>query len=107
MKNITIRLAKNPEKERPYTIRLYFADPEDLLSNNRVFNISIQGKQVLKNLDIIKETGASYKTLVKEFKNILIKDNLNVEFNPSDILNKNAPIISGIEIFTEEIDNLQ
>ena len=107
MKNITIRLAKKSGKERSYTVRLYFADPEDLLPNNRVFNISIQGKQVLKNLDIIKETGASYKTLVKEFKNILIKDNLNVEFNPSDILNKNAPIISGIEIFTEEIDNLK
>jgi len=107
MKNITIRLANKSEKERSYTVRLYFADPEDLQPNNRVFDISIQGKQVLKNLDIIKETGASYKTLVKEFKNILIKDNLNVEFNPSDILNNNVPIISGIEIFTEEIDKME
>ena len=53
MKNVTIRLAKKSEKERSYTVRLHFADPEDLLPNNRVFNVSIQGKQVLKNLDIM------------------------------------------------------
>jgi len=102
IKNISVKLSNNFEKERLYTVRLYFADPEDLQLNSRVFDVSIQGKYVLENFNIIKETGAPYKIIIKEFKNIRAKDDLHIAFNPSNAKNNNAPVICGIEVLAED-----
>jgi len=86
-------------KERPYTIRLYFSEPDNLEPGQRVFNIYIQGIKALRNFDIVKESGGINRAIVKEFKGIPVKKELDLMLEPS---NKNSvPIISGIEILAE------
>jgi hypothetical protein len=101
LESLTITLLKKSEKSFPYTVRLYFAEPELAGPDNRVFNVSIQGEVMLKNFDIIREAGTKYRAITKEFKKIMIKDDLNIKFSPGNNLNNNAPIICGIEIIAE------
>jgi len=81
-----------------YTIRLHFAETFAPGKNRRVFDVFIQDKKVLKNLDIFAEVGMN-SALVKEFKNIKVTDEqLTITFSPAvgmDIME-----INGIEIIS-------
>ncbi|MBA2391601.1 MAG: adenylyl cyclase [Ktedonobacteraceae bacterium] len=50
-----------------YTVRLHFAEEYWTKAGQRVFNVSINGQQVLTNFDIVATTGAEYKAVVKQF----------------------------------------
>ncbi|MFC1498155.1 PQQ-binding-like beta-propeller repeat protein [Verrucomicrobiota bacterium] len=104
-------VAKEPEKvsakdkvrivqgaEGSYTIRLYFAESENKQSGERVFDVSIQGQTVLKDLDIAKETGGQWKELIKEFKNVQLKDDLRISLTPKE---GSETLLSGVEIIRE------
>ncbi|HGJ64093.1 TPA: hypothetical protein ENS27_01745 [bacterium] len=98
------KLASNDKQsqiqERPYTIRLYFAEPDDVKLGQRKFDIAIQGKKVIENFDIVDESGSQDSPIIKEFKGIMVKDNLTIDFIPSKD-SKNAQLICGIEIKAE------
>ncbi len=82
---------------KPHTIRLYFAEMEGKKNGERIFDIDAQGKNVLKNFDVIKEAGAPKKEVMKEFKNIEIANVLKLTFNAQ----KEDAMLSGIEIVGE------
>jgi len=88
------------EQPRPYTIRLYFAEIDECEIDQRVFNVSLQDRQVLKNFDIIKDAGGANRTVVKEFKGINVKDDLRISLTPVDA-EKAGPLLCGIEIIAE------
>ena len=88
-------------QERPYTVRLYIAEPDEINPGQRVFDISIQGQEVLENFDIVRETGGPNRPIVKEFNGILVKDNLVVDFTPSNNDKTNILLICGIEVLAE------
>ena len=50
-----------------YTVRLHFAETYWTAAGSRVFNVSINGNQVLTNFDIIAATGAANKAVVQQF----------------------------------------
>lgn len=50
-----------------YTVRLHFAEEYWTRAGQRVFNVSINGQQVLTNFDILATTGAEYKAVVEQF----------------------------------------
>jgi hypothetical protein len=50
-----------------YTVRLHFAEIYWSSAGQRVFNVSINGQQVLSNFDIYAAAGGKYKAIVKEF----------------------------------------
>jgi hypothetical protein len=50
-----------------YLVRLHFAENWVSGVGQRVFNVSINGTQVLTNFDIIAAAGAEFKAIVKEF----------------------------------------
>ncbi|MBT3198595.1 MAG: PQQ-binding-like beta-propeller repeat protein [Phycisphaerales bacterium] len=89
-----------PRKIKPikpcpsYTVRLYFASPD---TTKRVFSVSLQGHQVLKNLDVATEAGGPMHGLVKEFKNIGVQRDLIISLTPS----KGEPILSGVELIAD------
>jgi hypothetical protein len=85
---------------QPYTVRLYFAEPKDLKSGRRIFHVSLQGRQVLKNFDVAREAGTTNRCVVKEFNRILIKDDLKISLAPAAAQNV-SPVLSGIEIIAE------
>ena len=50
-----------------YTVRLHFAETYWTAAGSRVFNVTINGQQVLTNFDIIAAAGAEYKAVVEQF----------------------------------------
>ncbi|HXE10780.1 MAG TPA: malectin domain-containing carbohydrate-binding protein, partial [Bryobacteraceae bacterium] len=49
-----------------YLVRMHFADDQSRNAGNRVFNVVINGKLVLKNFDIYAATGGRLRAIVKE-----------------------------------------
>ena len=52
---------------KTYTVRLHFAETYWTAAGQRIFNVSINGKQVLSNFDIIAAAGAANKATVQQF----------------------------------------
>src|SRR6185437_10837286 len=50
-----------------YTVRLHFAEEYWTTAGSRIFNVSINGQQVLTNFDILATAGAQYKAVVEQF----------------------------------------
>ena len=50
-----------------YTIRLHFAEEYWTTAGSRIFNVSIDGTQVLTNFDIFATAGGEYKAVVEQF----------------------------------------
>jgi len=50
-----------------YQVRLHFAEIYWTTTNQRVFNVAINGTQVLSNFDIIKVTGSNYTATIQQF----------------------------------------
>src|SRR5260370_96266 len=50
-----------------YTVRLHFAEEYWTTAGSRTFNVTINGKQVLTNFDILATAGAEYKAVVEQF----------------------------------------
>jgi hypothetical protein len=48
-------------------VRLHLAETYWSEVGKRVFNVSINGAEVLKNFDILAETGAKNKAMLREF----------------------------------------
>jgi len=82
------------QEEHTYTVKLFFAEPDNLQTGERIFDVALQGEKVIEQFDIAAETGGPKRTITKEFKNIKVKDELKVDFTGI----KNKPVISGIEI---------
>jgi predicted alpha/beta superfamily hydrolase len=83
-----------------YTVRLHFAETYDGIGGpgERVFSVSLQGKEVLKDLDPFQVAGGALKPVVKEFKGVSVENGqLVIGFTP----NVENPQICGIEILAE------
>ena len=55
------------EPGRDYLVRLHFAEIYHSSTGSRVFDVSINGEQVLNDYDIYAETGARYAAVVHEY----------------------------------------
>jgi len=82
---------------RKYTVRLYFAEPDKLDLGQRVFSVALQGREVLKEFDIVKEAGGPMRGVVKEFKGVEVEEELKLEFSPKS----GEPLICGVEMIAE------
>ena len=98
VRQIEATVAEGEKKKRPYTVRLYFAEPDGAEKGQRVFNVSLQGKRVLANFDIVAEAGGKWRGVVKEFNGVVIKDALKIELKPKGDL---EPVLCGVEIVQE------
>ena len=99
---IVITLAENAGDSYSYTIKLYFSEIEDAKAETRVFNVDIQGKNVLKNFNISKKAGGVNKLFVKTVEGVSVKDKLIIKLSSanSGIL----PLLSGIEIIEMNLE---
>lgn len=80
-----------------YTLHLHFAETYDGITDagQRVFTVEVEGKPVLKDLDVYKEAGGFAKPCVKKVTDVEVTDGtIDIEFVP-DIQN---PEINGIEV---------
>jgi len=100
------------QKPATYTVSLGFnALPGDR-QGQRVFDIKLQGRLVLKNFDILQTAGGtppggnpkSNKAVVKEFKSIRVENVLALELvpTPANPQADQAPVINFIEVIKED-----
>jgi len=81
-----------------YTVRLHFVEPDlAAVPGRRVFGIALQGKDVLGELDVVKEAGGPRRAIVRQFRGIPAADTLTVTLKPKAGL----PVLCGIEIVAE------
>ena len=98
---------KTPSSQKPplaaaaYTVRLYFAEPEDLLPGERVFDVALQRKAVLKNFDIVARTGRPLRGLVREFNRVMVRGALEITLARAKDA-KYGPVLCGVEMILEE-----
>ncbi|HIO77970.1 TPA: hypothetical protein EYG59_05215 [Candidatus Poribacteria bacterium] len=90
------------QEPRVYKVSLFFAETTSLDVGERVFDVYLQDKLVLKNFDIVRESGNQNSSVVKTFKNIQIKSDLKIMFSPV----KGQPVLCGVEIISDELDKL-
>jgi hypothetical protein len=77
---------------------LYFAEPENIRSGDRLFDVSLQGEKVLQDLDIAGEAGGPRRVIAKQFSRVEVDGSLRIDFAGGD----KPPVISGIEIVMDE-----
>jgi hypothetical protein len=94
---ITVTLGKDISYDAPYTVRLVFAELQGQKPGQRVFDVSVQGKGVLKSFDIAATAGGAHRVVVKTVKGVRAGTDLSVTLTPR----KGVPLISGLEIVEE------
>ena len=85
----------------PYTVRLHFAEPEELAAGERAFSVTLQGKPVLENFDVVTAAGGARRGVVKEFKGVVIAKDLKITFTRAAGA-KAGPVLSGVELIAEK-----
>jgi outer membrane protein assembly factor BamB len=97
----TLALGSAQSPPRKYTVRLCFSEPEDLAPGQRRFDVTMQGKPVLRNFDIAKEARGPNKSLIKEFKNVNAHEELKILFKPAPgAIAK--PLLCGVQVVLEK-----
>jgi outer membrane protein assembly factor BamB len=94
IRELVVTLDGQAREDRAYTVRLHFAEPDDVEPGERVFGVSLQGKEVLRDFDVVREAGGPRRTLIKEFSPVLAKKELKIALKSG----RGAPVLSGIQI---------
>jgi len=89
------KLTVETEDDGPYTLKLYFLEPDDLAVGKRVFDVIVQGRAALPRFDIVKEAGAPRKGIVRELTVEPRDDEVVIELSPSGEL---PAVLSGVEL---------
>ncbi len=94
----------DPEHAEPrsFTVRLVFAEPEDLKPAQRVFDVAIEGRVVLKDFDVAHEAGGPRRSLIKTFAGVVARGKLTVRLTPAAQAVVRSPILCGIEIIADK-----
>ena len=100
LRELKLKLTKG--EARRYTVRLYFAEPDDIQVGQRIFDVELQGRRVEGNLDILKEAGSPWRTLVKEFKDVEVRGELLLRLTPARNATVRTTILCGLEVVAED-----
>jgi hypothetical protein len=83
-----------------YTVRLHFAELTCNKPGERIFDVKINGKTVLKDFDIYQAAGGKDKAVVKEFTGVIPDADGLIDIDPVANRGMKEPsMINGIEIF--------
>jgi hypothetical protein len=98
VEGVAIKLLPEEVPDRYYTVRLHFAEPDEVKGGERVFDVIVQGRRVLDHFDIVKAAGGPHKAVVKEIRGVRVNDELRLSFRPSG---KRPAVLCGIEVVEE------
>jgi len=89
-------------KAGSYAVCLVFAEPGKKKAGERVFNVRVQGKGLLENFDVAKESGGSMRAVTKTRGNVAVGEDgrLLVELEAK----AGIPILSGIELVRDGLE---
>lgn len=100
VETVTVGLSAG-EAGRTYTVRLHFLEPDRLKAGQRVFDVALQGREVLKAFDVAREAGGPNRSVVKEFRGVGVTDELIVTFRPSANAEVRSAVLCGVEVRAE------
>ena len=83
--------------EQTHTVRLYFVEPSELKPGERIFSVSLQGQEVLKEFDIAAAAGGPMKGVIKEFRGVKAGNSLAIALTAKE----STPAICGVEVLNE------
>lgn len=86
------------QKEDTFTVRLYFAALETDKPGQRVFDVQLQGKTVLKGFDPVMACGGVNKAHVAEFERVPVSGSLVLDLVSNATEPDQMPVLSGIEV---------
>jgi len=92
-----IRIPLGGATPRAYRLTLYFVEPRGLASEQRVFDVDVQGHTVLAQLDVAKEAGGPWRGMAREVNGVVAGEELVVRLQ----VVKGEPVLCGIEIVAE------
>jgi len=95
--SISITLGKPAGKSTGYTVRLHFLDTGETSTGKRLFDVTLQGKTVLKDFNVSQAAGGTNRSVMREFEGVEIGDALTVGLSAT----AGQPVISGVEIIAE------
>jgi outer membrane protein assembly factor BamB len=98
---LSLTLDRKPSQERHYTVRLFFMEPDGLRPGQRLFHVALQGREVLRDLDVAREAGGPNRSLMKEFRRIRVTGDLRVRLTPSSLAARAEPVLCGVEVVEE------
>ena len=82
-----------------YTVSLHFAETDDKAApGRRVFDVAVQDRTVLKGFDVAAEAGGADRAVVRTFKGIRVKGDLEITFAPRD----GKPLLCGLSVRRED-----
>jgi len=79
-----------------YTVQLDFAELTNTKPNKRIFDVMIEGVEVIPNLDINLETGGNYRAMSRTFTATVTDGVMNIRFITHTGFNK--PLISSLRV---------
>lgn len=79
-----------------------FAELEDVQPGQRVFDVKVGDRVVLKDFDVVRAAGGKDRAVVKDVPAFVVARTIPIELvsKPGKLTEATAPIISGIEILT-------
>ncbi len=101
-KELRFRFIDKGQPEAHYTVKLYFAEPDDRVEEQRVFSVSLQGEVVLKDFDIVKQAGGARRAITKTFKNVKVTGDLIIGFQSSQTTKGRSPVLCAFEAVRED-----
>lgn len=104
---IQLRLPQGAEpvpRPQRYTVRLHFAELDEVRAGERLFDVKVQDQVLAEGLDVAGEAGGPQRALVKEFKGVEANDSVVIELvgRPQGGQDGAAPILSAIELELEQ-----
>ncbi|MBT3191779.1 MAG: PQQ-binding-like beta-propeller repeat protein, partial [Verrucomicrobia bacterium] len=81
-----------------YTVRLHFSEPEAVEAGARVFDVSLQGKPVLRDFDVMEIAGAPNRALTRQFEDVVVEQSIELGF----IAKQGDPILCGLELIPKQ-----
>jgi hypothetical protein len=103
IRSVIVATNGDDDRQRAYTVRLYFAHPDPLKAGQCVLDVAIQGRTVEESLDVIAAAGGHDRSLVREYKGVRAGGELTVELTPA--MRGAVPILCGLEFIAEPADH--
>ena len=86
---------------RSFAVRMHFAEMAALRAGERVFDVRLQGKTVLRDFDIAAAAKERNRPVIREFKGVSATGALVLEFVPKTAGLSCVPLINGLQVEEE------
>ncbi|MFO0866808.1 MAG: malectin domain-containing carbohydrate-binding protein [Gemmataceae bacterium] len=93
-----VRLMDAAPAVRIFSVRLHFAEVGDARPGERVFDVMLNGKTILKDLDVTEQAGGPFRALVREISEVQADRHLELRFIPKQGRSMRPPMLSAIEV---------